>query len=70
MRGITERVGKSRKDMPWIETELDPELVDLVKNYRATNRPEVYRLIKKYAEKQAVVFETREQAEKWLADLD
>lgn len=69
MRGITERIGKSRKDMPWIETELDPELVEMVKNYCVENRPEVYRLIEKYAEKRAVIFETREQSEQWLADL-
>lgn len=69
LRGINERIGKSRKDLPWIETEPDPELVELVKNYRVENRPEVYRLIEKYAGKQAVIFKTREQSEKWLADL-
>lgn len=69
MRGIAERVGKNRPDMPWVETELDPELVELVQNYRAKNRPEVYRLIAQYPEKQALVFGTREQAETWLSAL-
>ena len=69
MRGIAERVGKNRPDMPWVETELDPELVELVQNYRAKNRPEVYRLIGQYPEKQAIIFPTREQAEEWLSAL-
>ena len=69
MKGITERVGKKHSDIPWTEDALDLELVKLVKNYRVENRPTVYELIRKYPEKQTLVFKTREEAEKWLSTL-
>lgn len=69
MRGILERVGKARPDIPWTEDAPDPELVALVRNYRRDNRPQLYALLAKYPEKQALVFRARDEAERWLADL-
>ena len=66
MKGITERIGTDRPDMPWKENELDPELVELVKRYRIDNRPRVLALIEKYPEKQRLVFTSRSQSEEWL----
>ena len=67
MNGIIERVGKCRLDIPWIEKDLDPELVRLVRNYRRENRPVVYVLMERYPEKQAIIFKTRAQADVWLS---
>ena len=39
MQGITNRVGKVREDMPWIEDELNPELVEMVQQYETQNKP-------------------------------
>lgn len=69
MRGITERVGKTREDIPWTEQTLDPELVAMVKSYRTKNRPVLQKLLEQYSEKQQLVFENREQAEEWLFTL-
>ena len=33
MKGITERVGKARPDIPWTEQALDPELVEQVLHF-------------------------------------
>ena len=66
MRGITERIGTERPDMPWKEQELDPELVELVKSYRSVNRPKVLSLLEKYPEKQRLVFTSRSRSEEWL----
>lgn len=66
MRGIVERVGKNREDIPWTEDRLDPELVALVRNYRRDNRPVVYALIEKYPRKRTLIFKTRAQAWEWL----
>lgn len=63
MDGIHERVGKNRSDIPWTENSLDPELVDLVKKYSTENRPKVYSLIKKYADKQIIIFYDRQEAD-------
>ena len=69
MDGITRRVGKQRPDIPWAEQTLDPELVALVRDYRKTNRPTVQGLMARYPEKQWLVFQSRAEADAWLAAL-
>lgn len=66
MKGITERIGKTRADIPWVEDQLNPELVEFVRNYQKNNRPVLYMLIDKYPKKQVLIFKTRSQAEKWM----
>lgn len=68
MSGINGRVGKLRADIPWVEHQLDPELVELVRNYHKDNRPVLYTLMEKYPEKQALIFKTRSQADEWLSE--
>ena len=67
LRGIAERVGTARPDIPWVETRLDPELVKLVRGYRDTNRPVIYELMQKYPDRQALIFQNRCEAERWLS---
>ena len=69
MAGIVERVGKKRNDIPWTEQEIDPELVEDVRSYRLAKRPVVYSLLRKYPDKQIIVFKTREESENWFAYL-
>ncbi len=70
MAGITERVGKQRRDIPWTENQLDPELVKLVQKYRAENRPTVYALIRQYPGKKILIFENRQQKDNWLTEKE
>ena len=70
MAGITERVGKQRRDIPWTENQLDPELVELVQKYRAENRPTVYALIRQYPGKKILIFENRQQKDDWLTEKE
>lgn len=69
MNGIVSRVGKERVDMPWVEQELDPELVELVKEYRSHTRPRVLELIAAHPELEKHAFCCRAQADAWLASL-
>ena len=69
MAGILARVGQPRPDMPWTENTLDPELVALVENYRRDNRPALLNLLQKYPEKQAIIFTSREEADRWLSEV-
>ncbi len=66
MEGITGRVGQDRPDMPWTEDTLDPELVELVKNYETENKPLLRELFSKYPDKNLITFHTRKEAEKWM----
>lgn len=69
MAGIQERVGKARPDMPWVENELDPELVELVRKYRSENRPVVLELLRRHREKEIHIFHSRAEADAWLKQL-
>ena len=69
MAGIIARVGQKRPDIPWTESTLDPELVALVQNYAWDDRPALLSLLQKYPDKQALIFPSREEADRWLSDL-
>ena len=62
MKGIIDRIGKERKDIPWTENKLDPELVKLVKDYETENKPVLMELFNKYSDKDIIVFHSREEA--------
>ena len=70
MQGIAERVGQKREDIPWVENSLDPELVELIKNFFAKGREECHGLLEKHNEKTAYVFKTRAQADEWLESIE
>ena len=69
MSGIKERIGKVRADMPWVERELDPELVELVENYPKANRPVILSLLEKYPNVNRVVFKSRLEASEWMSSI-
>ena len=66
MKGIEERIGQARTDIPWNEDRLDPQLVEQVRNYRTENRPKVYELIEKHPDKKVLIFETRSKLQDWI----
>lgn len=68
-KGIEERLGKPRVDMPWIETEPDEEFIEFVKNFKANYYPEMQRLIEAAEEKEIHRFTSREEANEYLKDL-
>ncbi len=69
IQGIYDRVGKVRTDMPWIEDEVDEDLIEFVKNYEKEDRPEILNLLSKYKEKDIHIFHTREDAKTYLDSL-
>ena len=52
--------------MPWIDYELDQELVARVQKYETENKPVLLSLFDKYPEKEVIVFKTRKDAEEWI----
>ena len=69
LKGIKDRVGTMRTDIPWIEESLDFELEEMVKNFRNGKRNVLLELLEKYPNKKLIKFYTREQADEWLNDL-
>lgn len=67
--GIRERFGKPRADMPWVETETDEEFLSFIKEYASESRPQVLKLLQKYASKNIYIFRTRDEADTFLQSL-
>ena len=71
LKGIQERRGKPRPDMPWIEPAetIDEEFLSFVQNFRKDTRPQVLALLEKYAGKRVVIFHSHAEAEHFLHQL-
>ena len=69
LAGIRDRRGKPRSDMPWIETEEDAEFIKLIKGYGERQRPVVLELLRKYGDKNIVIFKNRAEADAFLSRL-
>ena len=67
LQGVTNRLGKKRYEMPWIEKELDPEFEAYIKDFANDSLPRLYELIEKYGtEKQVIIFKSRKEADDFL----
>ena len=69
--GVTERIGKSRPDIPWVDTELDINLKQEIEKFPFEKLPVYYNLFEKYKQdRQIIIFKTRAQADEFLKGLD
>lgn len=67
LAGATERLGKGRYDMPWIDKELDPEFKKQIEDFRDKMSPIIYNLLEKHGQnKKIVVFISREETDSYL----
>lgn len=70
IQGASERLGKGRYDLPWIENELDPEFEGFIKDFSKTSLPKIYDLLDRYKEgKQIIIFKSREEADEFIENL-
>ena len=69
LEGAASRVGKERCEMPWKETELDPEVRAQIENFSTKELPAIYALLEKYKEgKTVVIFRSRAQTDVFLQE--
>lgn len=67
--GVFTRFGKSREDIPWVETEPDAEFIQFIQDFREESRPKILELLEKYPEKRVITFHARQEADDWLGEL-
>ena len=68
--GAASRIGTMREDLPWHETELDPEFRQYILNFPKENLPEIYELLEKHGkEKDIFIFKSREESDAYLKDI-
>ena len=67
IQGATDRLGKARYDVPWIDTELDPKFKQEIEEFPEKTLPRIYELLEKYKEnRQVVIFKSRRQADEYF----
>ena len=66
IKGANERVGIKRDDMPWVENELDKDFEQKILDFSKEKLPQIYELLKKYNNKNIIIFKNREESEKYL----
>lgn len=70
IQGARDRVGKGRYDLPWMETGVDPIFEEFIKEFSSKSLPKIYSLLDKYkAEKNVVIFKSREETDEFLENL-
>lgn len=69
LKGISERFGKPRSDLPWIEEEYDEEFINYIKNFQVLKRPEILILLEKYQNKKIYIFKDRIDSVNFLENL-
>ena len=70
IQGAKERIGKGHYDLPWLETEVDPEFMQFIEDFPRNVLPGIYELIEKYkTEKQIIIFKSRSEADKYIEQL-
>ena len=66
LEGAKSRIGKKRKDLPWVEEEFDPEFKEWIINWY-DNIDNVKALLDKYKNsKEVIVFNNREEANEFI----
>ena len=67
IQGAIERIGKGRYDMPWIETDFDPEFRKFIEEFPIDTLPYIYELIESYKNsKQIIIFKSRQEADAFI----
>lgn len=67
LQGATERLGKGRYDMPWIDTELDLRLRQEIETFAGEKLPFIYNLLDKYRQnREIIIFKSRKDADDFI----
>lgn len=67
LQGATERLGKERYDVPWIDTELDFNFKKQIEEFPDKVLPRIYELLaKNYDNKNIIIFKSRAEANEYL----
>ena len=67
LKGVADRIGKERTDIPWKEDAFDPEFRDWIIRWFEKTRPVVNELLAKYAsQKDIIILHDRKEGEDFI----
>lgn len=65
-----QRIGHKREDLPWVETEFDPEFQDWIRNFRTRNLPEILEMLEEYSQTRSIyVLRSHEDIQEFVATV-
>ena len=71
LQGAASRIGQAREDMPWVETEFDPEFRQYILDFQKGQTPGIYDLVEGYKDSRSItIFRSREEADSWIHGRD
>ena len=71
LASVAARIGKPREDMPWTETEFEPEFRAYIEAFGKERLPQMYEVLEKYRDsKNIIVFKDRASAQAYLDGSD
>jgi adenylate kinase family enzyme len=71
LKGAIGRIGKSRCDLPWIETEFDSEFKQFIEEFPNDTLPFIYELLEKHkTDKEIIIFRSRKDADLFIANYN
>lgn len=64
------RIGRKREDLPWVETEFDPEFQNWIRHFRKRNLPEIMSMLEEYRESRSIyVLHSHQETEDFIQTL-
>lgn len=70
LSGAESRIGKKRKDLPWMEHEFDEEFKQWIIDFPENRLTQIYQKIEKYRHnKDIIIFKSRKEADEYLNSL-
>ena len=69
LEGVRSRIGIQRTDIPWLETEEDPEFMEYIRNFSGGHRAQILELLDKFKDKDIHIFTNRAEADSYLEQL-
>lgn len=67
--GITDRVGKPRADIPFVESEVPADLIEAARRYQSYTLPKMLKSVEEAPRVKFIHFSSREDANKYLQNL-
>lgn len=70
LAGAQSRIGMKREDLPWLETQFDPEFRRWIEEFPEKKLPEIYKMLEKYrAGREVIMFRSRQETDEYLSKL-
>ena len=70
LKGVEDRIGTKREDIPWVEDIFDPDFREWIINWFKETRPKIIELLEKYQnDKNIIILHNRDEADLFLEKL-